>query len=118
MVKATNPLWEGWTPEKDALLLKMKADKLSLREMGAELGINYSTVRYRLRYLSKQPAPRTTTPEVEAPRPTHIDRYNAARRGFTVPPHLEAEYFGLLKKGVPIVEACKRLGINVNQGKR
>lgn len=114
MAKSSNPHWAGWTPKNDALLLKMKADKMSLRDMAAKLGINYGTVRFRLRRLEDLGV---TIEQREQPAqsPTHIERYKAARRGFVVPRHLEAKYFGLLKEGVPIVEACERLGISSNR---
>lgn len=112
-----------WTDEKDQSLRRMAAEGVSTRKMAAAVGATHVTVWKRMARLgiraagsgsehdnASAPAQVTAAPVAD-----HIESYNRARRGFHVPHHLQSQYFDLLKAGVPIAEACRRLDIKVNQ---
>lgn len=102
--------WEkgnGWTRERDEALRVMAASKMSTRAIGNALGLSHVIIVRRIKALGL----RSEEQPSSAARPNHIADYKRARRGFHVPAHLEAEYYELLKTGVPIAEACRRLGI-------
>jgi DNA-binding MarR family transcriptional regulator len=81
----------------------------SARAIAKLLGVSHTLVSRRIKDLELLEAPADRGQL--SPAATHIERCRDARRGFRVPPHLEAEYFELLKKGLPITEACRQLGI-------
>ncbi|CCF19102.1 protein of unknown function [Pseudorhizobium banfieldiae] len=99
-----------WDRESDKALLAMVKSGMSHRSIAKEMGINHPQVSRRLAKLREQEAEKSATNQLVIGK--HLPSYKAARRGFHVPAHLEPQYFELLKSGVPIAEACRRLGIN------
>ncbi|MCO5730135.1 hypothetical protein NFC69_01060 [Rhizobium sp. SSA_523] len=86
--------------------------------MAAAIGASHVTTWKRVRRLGIRISAAGASDEesrVPAPIGSHVEGYKLARRGFYVPAHLESQYFELLKAGVPIAEACRRLKITTNQ---
>lgn len=100
----------GWTRERDDALRAMVAAKMSVRSIGKAMGFSHVLIIRRIKALGLR-SEIGATHSVEAVRPNHVAQYKAARRGFVVPEELERDYYELLKTGVPIAEACRRLGI-------
>lgn len=98
-----------WTDERDAALRTMVGNQISTRSIAAALGLHQTQIVRRIKVLKlkEAPPPKSTAPD-------HIVKYQRVRRGFHVPPHLEAEYHQLLKSGVSIAEICRRLNIKTN----
>lgn len=119
-----------WNDERDAQLRELHAQGLTGRKIGERLGVSHVSVGNRIRALgmelngtvpasikhgtraSAKEATQQPTPEFKGG--AHVGAYKRARRGFEVPKDLETRYFDLLKSGVPIAEACRRLGITSN----
>lgn len=93
----------------DKEIRRMHAARLSTRAMARHLGLYKTQVIRRIKKLGLDEE--RAEPKVNQ-RPDHIADYKRARRGFDVPAHLENQYFELIKSGLPIAEACRRLGIN------
>ena len=104
-----------WTKDRDDALRIMLAAKMTTRAIGEAMGLTQSMVARRI----KATGLRTGLDSLPAERvkPDHIADYKKARRGFVVPEHLEHQYYELLKTGVPIVEARRRLGIEAQPEK-
>lgn len=98
---------DGWTKERDGVLRSMVRDDMSTRAIAKALNLHQTQVVRRIAKLGLR-EPQVEETKTAAP---HIERYRSARRGFHVPAHLEDSYYELLKTGVPIAEACRRLGI-------
>jgi hypothetical protein len=105
-----------WTRERDDELLRV-SQKLRGKALGEYFGVTASYCRVRLRQLRGHvPVSRLA---LTTPAPTQVDdtvqqRVRAAadyRRGFVVPPEKQAEYFELLKKGLPVAEVRRRLAL-------
>lgn len=110
----------SWGDDKDELLRRMAGEGASLREIAAATGVSHVTawkfakrLGVKVRGAAQKPAPDPPQPAKVAAA-SHLEPYRRARRGFHVPAHLENEYFELLKAGVSIAEACRRLKINTN----
>lgn len=107
---------QGWTSERDhALRVLLAADK-SVRAIGREMGLDHALISRRIKALglSREKCKaelEARDARVSRGREDHIARYKNARRGIVVPPHLEGDYYELLKSGVPIAEAYRRLGM-------
>ncbi len=104
----------SWDSERDAELIELHHSGMQGKEIAEIMSINRMAVSRRLRVLREDG--RLTPPPSRAPArgtvPEHIRRHRRAQRGFDVPPHLEAEYIALLKSGMSIADACRRLKIN------
>lgn len=98
---------EGWTKERDELLRKLIADGKSQRQIGRAMDLDASLINRRIKKLGLS----NPEPEKKSDVPLHIQNYRAARRGFSVPPHLENQYIELLRTGLSIDEVCRRLKI-------
>lgn len=116
MSRVGRPRGSFWTKERDDELLRV-SQKLKGKALADHFGITASYCRFRLRQLRGNIP--TARPEIKAPEPVPVDtsiqaRVRAAadyRRGFAVPPSKEAEYFELLKSGMPVAEARRRLAL-------
>jgi IS30 family transposase len=97
-----------WTKDLDDALRAMLTAGMTTRAIGEALGMTQSTVTRRINATRMRA---NTGQVVAAPIGSHLTRYKEARRGFSVPKHLELDYYELLKTGLPIVEARRRLGI-------
>jgi hypothetical protein len=101
---------KGWTRERDGILRDLAAKELSARQIATKMGLSNVLVSKRIKKLGL----REVTEPKAPPQPSHIINYKRARRGFHVPGHLENQYFDLIRSGVSIAEACRRLEINVH----
>lgn len=103
-----------WTKERDAELVELHLSGMHGKEIAESMGIHRMAVSRRLRVLRKDGLLTPPPSQAPAPRavPEHIRRLRRAQRGFDVPPHLEAEYIALLKGGMSIADACRRLKIS------
>lgn len=126
-----------WTEDLLKVLRKSHKDGMSAREIAEVIGCSQTTVSSKMRSLGLKAKPagkpvrptrlpyerlvekRADKPAPQTPKtindPPHVQAYKAARRGVVIPPHLEAEYYELLKQGVPIAEAKARLGVTPTQ---
>lgn len=121
-----------WTPEMDAKLLEMRDARWSLRAMGHKLGCSHHAVARRLERLGTplqkslrshgKPTVEPVSPPAEPTflrqRQAQVRQIKGHRRGAVLPPELEQPYTDLLKQGLSIHEALKRLGITPNQPNR
>lgn len=121
-----------WNDDRDRELLRLHAEGLSCRKIGSHFGVSHVSVSIRMKVLGIEPHAGRPQPvnrgardrsaeSLEAPKASrapssddHVRSYKRSRRGFEVPAHLEGRYFELLKSGLPIAEACRRLGITKN----
>jgi len=103
-----------WTTERDAELVRFHLSGMQGKEIAKSMGVHRMAVSRRLRVLRE--AGLLTSPASLAPAqravPEHIRRLRLAQRGFDVPPHLEDEYIALIRGGVSIADACRRLNIS------
>lgn len=103
-----------WTKEREAELVELHLSGMQGKEIADSMGIHRKAVSRRLRVLRE--AGLLTSPTSQAPAqravPEHIRRLKRAQRGFDVPPDLEDEYIALIKGGVSIADACRRLNIS------
>lgn len=116
MTRTGRPPGSFWTKERDEELLRL-AQSVRGQALGDHFGVTANYCRLRLRYLRGHvPTPRSKSAPPEA---TPVDataqaRVRAAadhRRGFSVPPERQAEYIELLKTGIPVAEARRRLAL-------
>lgn len=97
-----------WTESMDAFLKKRLQAGATRTSITEEMGLHRCQVLRRIKHLGITPE---NLAERESTQPQHIIDFKRKRRGFHVPEHKELEYYDLLKKGVSIDEACKRLKI-------
>ncbi|NNV22034.1 AsnC family protein [Ochrobactrum pseudogrignonense] len=97
-----------WTAELDRELRSLVRKNTPTRTIANLLGVHRIQVIRRIKKLELT-ADNAGEKVFEAP--PHIQSYKTSRRGFYVPPHQEAAYYDLLKSGVSIDEARKRLRI-------
>ncbi|TAA54571.1 hypothetical protein [Shinella sp. JR1-6] len=116
MSRTGRPRGSFWTKERDEELLRV-SQELKGQALANHFGLTSSYCRYRLRQLRNHiPSAR---PALLKPEPAPVDhsvegRVRAAadyRRGFSVPPEKQAEYIELLKTGIPVAEARRRLAL-------
>jgi hypothetical protein len=83
------------------------------REIEDVIGLSHVTISKRIKSLGLPTRGRPVNREggAYAP-PPHLAAHMRAKRGFHVPAHLESKYFELIKSGVPIADACRRLNIS------
>lgn len=109
-----------WTAEMDQRLKQLNDQAMPMPKIAKELGVSYFAVNRRLAELEVMPAlakRQHTNVRVAKPKvfctgaSERISEIKAAQRGFKVPREKEPEYFELLKSGLSIAEARKRLGL-------
>ena len=105
-----------WESEDIQTLMRLRREGRTFVEIGKALdksanavGSKYSRLTGSSHGYQRKPPPDPEQP----PRPlgVHLISYNLARRGFHVPEEQEGQYFDLLREGVPIAEAVRRLGL-------
>lgn len=112
----------NWNEKLDARLLSLNASGLTIRQVAESMRIGASSVQRRLQQLGVKAAHakddhssmwgKPSRPKLKPIKnPPHISAFKAKRRGFIVPDELEPEYYELLKQGLSIAEAKRRLGI-------
>lgn len=106
-----------WTKEKRLMLRTMRDDaKLSWLKIAECFGISVRAVQAQYNKLHGLHGDSKPLPDQATAKPkvfgAHLQAYNRTRRGFDVPQRLEAQYFDLLRKGVPIAEAARQLGLS------
>ena len=103
--------------EAQAQILQLYATGVETRSLAERFGVQDHYIRKlasrhgvkKGRYSGEMPqSPERSKPQV---RNAHIAPYKKARRGFSVPPHLEAEYTKLLIGGLSRVAAAHELGL-------
>lgn len=125
-----------WTDEHIATLKRSLSKGMSTTQIAEVFGCSSTAVQNKMKSMGlvsksklgnrtkRLPYDRLVEKREEKPKPhsnrvindpPHVQAYKAARRGVVIPPHLEAEYYELLKQGVPIAEAKARLGVTPNQ---
>lgn len=104
-----------WTPEKDDLLRDMFVRQgLSRRAIAKALGLHQWSISARVKRLgidAQQGAKGGAMSTALLPPGAHLRDYRRARRGFDVPPDLEGAYHDLLKRGLSIEDARRKLGL-------
>ncbi|MDQ0422357.1 hypothetical protein J2045_003405 [Peteryoungia aggregata LMG 23059] len=111
----------NWTSELDRKLRGLNASGLTMRKIAVELGVSGSAVQKRMSDLGIPPAfakrvhknlrGQQRERRVDDVRKSQVSHQQDIRRGFSIPAHLQPEYFELLKGGLAIAEARNRLGL-------
>lgn len=94
-------------------LLRLNVPKARIAD---DLGIHRVQLLRRLEKLNVSPAVLAAKPEGPAPT-SHLQEYKRVRRGFHVPADVEPAYYDLLRQGVSIDEARRRLNIKKDREK-
>lgn len=110
-----------WTTQLDQLLTSLRKNGMTTRDIAKRIGVSQGAVQGRFTALlgvkrrRKRADPSTPTeeqPSLLEQQSRHLQNIRAKQRGFTIPAELERDYIDLLKQGLPIAEALKRLGVS------
>ena len=107
-----------WTDASDAQLADLIQSGERIRKIGEIMGVSHESARRRALHLGLWHTSRQQRQKQEIvaspQKPNHLEAYKSARRGFSIPAHLEGRYFDLLKSGMSIAEARQELEIITN----
>lgn len=102
-----------WTEDLDRELRSLVRKKTPQRTIANLLGLHRIQV---IRRIKKLGLAADDGCEKSFEPPLHIKNYKKFHRGFHVPEHQESAYYELLKSGVSIDEARRRLKIKKDRG--
>lgn len=108
-----------WTNQIDEMIRSSLAAGQPTRAVASMLGCSHTAVANRAKKLGITISTHSAARMTPEPKPTErqspsreaIVNAQRVRRGFDLPKEMEPEYLELLKSGVPIAEARRRLGL-------
>jgi len=101
-----------WTPEIDEMIVRLvERERKTYQHVADLLGIHKGSIGHRLRVLRGREPQEEPPPRREARQPPHLTTYHRVRRGFHVPPELEADYHRLIAGGASIASVREQLGL-------